>query len=169
MHGTYAHSAQSNFESVKKASGITRDINFLATEFNYKHRNVTEAQAAAGLVTALFDHAAVVGADGRTRVALLALPWNLFHTTAEDANYGLAQTFLPAYSPSLAGSALWRMANLTRGQVFVSVDPHATGVTLLSDPKNLWFHTIWQNLKHWFEEGRGRVGGGGRGLDWLWP
>ena len=79
MEKTYERSAQNNFDQVKKACGITRDIHFYATEFNYKKRLVEEDQAAKGFLTGLWDNLGVVKKDGKTGATMFAFPWNLFN------------------------------------------------------------------------------------------
>ena len=146
MEGTYASSAQHNFDRVKMANGITREIEFFATEFNYKHRACPPEQAAAGLLTAIWDNLAVVGSDGRTLVTRLAMPWNLFNLATEDAEFGLATTMQP-YVPSQRGEVVARVLTLTRGLTLVAADPRRTGMIALRGPnRTMW---VWQNRPGW--------------------
>jgi hypothetical protein len=146
MEGNYKNSAQSNFDDVKKACGITRDIAFCATEFNYKKRAVTEEQAARGLLTGIWDNLGVVGNDGKTPVALLAFPWNIFHDPKSDEHYGMSESLAP-WRPTARGRVLKLVAELTRGMRFVSLDPRKSGVFVLEgEGRKLW---VWQNRKVW--------------------
>lgn len=167
LENTYARSAQANFDDVKRACGVTRDIGFYATEFNYKRRGpnqkpllaaapqrdrnkarppLTEEDAARGLLTGIFDHLGVVGSDGKTGVTRLALPWNLFHAPAGDPQFGLAAQLDP-YTPTARGRVVKMTLALTTGMRFVSRDPKRTGVFVLRNAKKtLW---VWQNRPQW--------------------
>ena len=147
MERTHRNSAQSNFDDVKKASGITRDINFYSTEFNYKRREVSEDQAAAGLLTGIWDHVGVVGNAGQP-VSQMALVWNLFNGT-DKTFYGLAAASDP-YVPGSRAQVVKMVTRLTRGMEFVSLDPRRSGVFVLERPDaKLW---VWQNRAGWTEK-----------------
>jgi len=64
MKDRYDYSLQSQFEQVKRDAGITADIAFYTDEMNFKKRKVTEEEAAAGMLTALWDALGVVGEGG---------------------------------------------------------------------------------------------------------
>lgn len=146
MEGGYANSAQSNFDQVKRACGITADVGFIATEFNYKKRQVSEEQAACGFLTAIWDSLGVVGGDGSAHVARLAFPWNIFHRAEKDDHYGMSHSLQP-YRPTARGEVLRLVLRLTRGMTFVSLDPRGTGVFVLQgEGRKLW---VWQNRKGW--------------------
>lgn len=146
MEGNYENSVQSNFDTVKKACGITNDILFYATEFNYKKRKVSEEEAARGLLTGIWDNLGVVGNDGRRPVCRLAFPWNIFHTPGQDPEYGMSESLAP-WQPTARGKVLKLVAELTRGMRFVSLDPRKSGVFVLEGGgKKLW---VWQNRKAW--------------------
>ncbi|MBD3265767.1 hypothetical protein GF373_03790, partial [bacterium] len=55
MAGTYRNSLQNQFDRVKEAWGITTNIHFYTTEFNFKKRQITEEEAAKGFLTAIWD------------------------------------------------------------------------------------------------------------------
>lgn len=140
-----AFSLQAQFDQVKKQAGITADVRFYTTEMNFKKRKVTEAQAAEGFLTALWDALTVVGRDGR-RVTQFVLPWNIFHTTKRDPHYGLCTQLAP-WTPTARGKVLASVCRLTKGMAIVSCDPKKTGVTVLEGRgRKLW---VWQNRKGW--------------------
>ena len=146
MENTYQRSAQNNFDMVKKTSGITRDIRFYSTEFNYKKRLVEEPQAARGLLTGLWDNLGVVGNDGKTPVTVIAFPWNLFNNASSDKEFGMTENSDP-YTPTLRGKTLQMAMNLTRGMKFTSLDPRGKGEFVLAGAgQKLW---VWQNRKAW--------------------
>jgi hypothetical protein len=143
MEGTYRSSAQANFDCVKKTNNVSNEqLRFTTTEFNYKERIVTEAHAATGLLTSIFDNIGVVNTGG-TPVADRTFPWNLFNTHATDLDYGMAVTLLPEYKPTLRGCVLARTWTLLKSQPWqwVSSDPRGTGVFELQAPKQSM--TIW--------------------------
>jgi len=156
MNGTFSRSAQADFGGVRSKNNITADVRFSATEFNYKLRNVTEEQAAAGFLTAFLDNAGVVSDSGAPR-SLLAFPWNIFHTHAGDGDYGLARSYGPGgrWVPGMRGTALWMALNLTAGLRWESADPRHSGRFVLSDAdaapggeasRRVW---AWQNRRFW--------------------
>ncbi len=146
MEKSYDHSAQHNFDAVKKVCGITRDILFCSTEFNYKKRLVTEEQAAKGFLTGIWDNLGVVGIDGKSGVTLFAFPWNLFNDSASDENYGLRVAFDPPQMTK-RGDTLRMVLALTRGMRFERRDPRGAGEFVLSSAgRRLW---VWQNRAGW--------------------
>ena len=154
MEGRYTSSAQSNFDDVKRACGVTRDIRFYATEFNYKLRGpndrarprMTEADAAKGFLTGLWDNLGVVGGDGKTGVTALAFPWNLFNDTRRDREFGMS-TALDPWTPTARGRVLQMVLKLAEGMEFVSRDPRKAGVFVLRGrSRTLW---VWQNRPAW--------------------
>ncbi|ULL14736.1 hypothetical protein DVH26_09910 [Paenibacillus sp. H1-7] len=146
MDGMYKFSAQSNFDSVKRVSGITADVNFYSTEFNFKKRLVTEEEAAKGFLTAIWDHLGVVKNDGVTSATQFAFPWSLFNSTAVDTNYGMNSSLAP-WTPTARGITLQTVLDKTRGMSFVSMDPKQTGEYKLSGSgKTMW---VWQNRPFW--------------------
>ncbi|MFN0120083.1 MAG: hypothetical protein ACKV2V_06245 [Blastocatellia bacterium] len=146
IRGTRRHSAQYGFAQVKKAAGITADIEFYCTEFNFKKREVSEPEAAAGFFTGFWDHLGVTGNDNATPVTRFVMAWNIFHTAAEDEHYGL-QLGSPDLAPTPRGETLTRLAALTKGLRLVTADPADKGeYTLESDGRKLW---VWQNRAGW--------------------
>jgi len=146
MENQYGDSAQSNFDDVKKAGGITADINFYSTEFNYKKREVTEEQAARGFLTGIWDNLGVVKNDGASGATGFAFPWNLFNEATKDTEYGM-RVQLDPYVPSPRGDVLKLVLGLTKGMTFAARDPRKTGEYVLTgNGKKLW---VWQNRKGW--------------------
>lgn len=148
MQGTYMHSAQANFDSIKAACGITNDaLVFHTTEFNHNTRLVNETYAAAGLLTGIWDQFTVVNTAG-SPVASLAFPWNIFDTNSSDRAYGMAVSDTP-YVPTQRGLAWGTVLSILAGApwAWVSADPRATGVTVLSAPQMTL--TVWQNRDAW--------------------
>lgn len=146
MKGTYKYSAQSNFDSVKRASGITADVNFYATEFNFKKRLITEEEAAKGFFTAIWDNLGVVKNDGKTPATQFAFPWSLFNSATTDTFYGLSSS-PDSWVPVTRGKTLENVIEKTKGMSFISLDPKKTGEYVLNgSSKKLW---VWQNLDYW--------------------
>ena len=143
-HG-FDFSLQHQFDQVKKDAGITADVQFCTTEMNFKRRAVSEDQAAAGFLTALWDALTVVGRDGN-RVTQFVMPWNIFNLATKDENYGLTANPSP-WTPTARGKVLAMACKLARGMKFTSVDPKNTGVSVLAgDGRKLW---VWQNRPGW--------------------
>ncbi len=154
MEGRYDRSAQANFDDVKKACGINRDIRFYATEFNYKLRGpndtqkkpVTQEEAAKGFLTGIWDNLGVVGRDGSTSVTALAFPWNIFHDVSKDPEYGM-NIGLDPWRPTPRGKVLAMVLRLTAGMKFSRLDPRRGGEYVLRGAgKTLW---VWQNRPGW--------------------
>jgi hypothetical protein len=145
MAGRRDFSLQSQFEKAKRDAGITADVGFHTTEMNFKHRKVTQEEAARGFLTALWDALTVTGAGGQ-RVSRFVMPWNIFNTESQDPEYGMCERASP-WTPNARGRVLRNVLQLTRGMTFVSTDPKGTGVTVLEGPSGkLW---VWQNRKGW--------------------
>lgn len=143
-HG-FDFSLQHQFEQVKKDAGITADVKFCTTEMNFKKRVVSEEEAAAGFLTALWDALTVVGRDGQ-RVTQFVMPWNIFNLASKDESYGLAAQLSP-WTPTARGKVLAMVCALTRGMEFKSADPKSSGVTVLEGAgRKLW---VWQNRAGW--------------------
>jgi hypothetical protein len=138
-------SLQSQFEKAKRDAGITVDVAFHTTEMNFKHRKVSQEEAAKGFLTALWDALTVTGADGR-RVSRFVMPWNVFNTEARDPEYGMCTRSSP-WTPNARGKVLREVLRLTRDLAFVSCDPKGSGVTVLDgSAAKVW---VWQNRKGW--------------------
>jgi hypothetical protein len=144
-HG-FDFSLQHQFEQVKRNAGITADVKFCTTEMNFKKRGVSEEEAAAGFLTALWDALTVVGNDGQ-RLSQFVMPWNIFNPASKDVEYGLTTSPLPSWMPTARGKVLAMVCELTRGMDIKSVDPKRSGVTVLEGGgRKLW---VWQNRPGW--------------------
>ncbi len=144
MHGMYASSAQANFDSIKAHNGITADLKFYTTEFNFKNRLINEDQAAKGLLTGIWDNIGVVKKDGHTPATVYAFIWNLFNGT-DDSEYGLAMQ--PGVYPTARAKVVNQVLQISKDMVWISLDPKGTGVYILGGKgRKLW---VWQNLKEW--------------------
>ncbi len=145
MEGKYRFSLQSQFDEVKRNAGITADVKFYTDEVNFKKRKISEEEAAKGLLTALWDTLGVVGNQGQP-VSELVLPWNLFHLTTRDEEYGMC-TQLDPWSPTARGRVVQMVCQVTAGLELVSADPKGKGEFVLEGKgKKLW---VWQNRKAW--------------------
>ncbi len=139
-------SAQNNFDQVKLTCGITRDIDFYSTEFNYKNRVAKPEQVAAGMLTGIWDNLTVVGNDGRTLKSHLALPWNIFNEQKTDGEFGMAVTFKP-YAPTPNATVIKLVLELTKGLKVIAADPRGTGmIALRGADRTMW---VWQNRNGW--------------------
>lgn len=145
MQGTNRFSLQSQFDQVKRDLGITADIAFWCTEFNFKKRLVDEEEAARGLLTAVWDAVGIVGNDGQP-VAQFVLPWNIFHLAEKDPPYGMARSDDP-WTPTARGEVLVLVCRLSKGLRWVSLDPRGEGLFVLEgEGRRLW---VWQNRTGW--------------------
>lgn len=145
MQETNRFSLQSQFDRVKRDLGITADIAFWCTEFNFKKRLVTEEEAARGFLTAVWDALGIVGNDGQP-VTRFALPWNVFHTAEKDLHYGMAGSYDP-WTPTARGKVLVLVCRLGKGLRWVSLDPRGEGLFVLEgEGRRLW---VWQNRTGW--------------------
>lgn len=145
MKDRYNWSLQSQFEAVKRKAGITADVAFYTDEMNFKKREISEDEAAKGFLTALWDGIGVVGNDGQS-VTEFIMPWNIFHLTSRDTNYGLC-TQLDPWEPVARGEVLRLVCRLTDGMNLVSCDPKRSGIFVLEGANTkLW---VWQNRKAW--------------------
>ena len=149
METGYNSSAQNNFDLVKLTCGITRDVDFFATEFNYKNRVAKPEQVAAGLLTGIWDNLAVVGNDGRALRSRLALPWNIFNEQKTDDQFGMTLTTQP-YAPTLSGTVIKLVLELTKGLSVVAADPRGSGmIALRGADRTMW---VWQNRLGWTDQ-----------------
>jgi len=143
---TFSCSAQAEFDEIKKACGITRDINFYCTEYNFKsgEQGIDDDLAAKRLLTCIWDRLGVVKADGHTSATKLALVWNLFDTTEANKRYGLTEQTSP-WKPAARGKTFQLVMGLIAGMNFTHLDPLGRGeFTLAGDGKTLW---VWQNYE----------------------
>lgn len=149
MAGTYAHSANSNFSQVKEASGISRDVNFYSTEYNFKQRLVTPDEAAQGFLTGIWDNVGVVKQDRFTPATQFAFPWNIFDTQAADPAYGLCEQLQP-WVPAPRGATLRMVIRLTQKCAMVEADPWQKGVYILEGmQRKIW---VWQDRQAWTDQ-----------------
>ena len=145
MYGSNRNSLQTQFDQVRRKWGISAPIRFYTTEFNFKKREVDEAEAAAGFLTALWDALGVVD-DAGQGVSAFAMPWNIFHLDTQDEHYGLTRAYDP-WRPTLRGQTLRIVLQLTREMDFMSLDPRKSGLFVLTGAgKKMW---VWQNRKGW--------------------
>jgi hypothetical protein len=147
MKARYNYSLQSQFEQVKRDAGITADIAFYTDEMNFKKRKVTEEEAAAGMLTALWDALGVVGAKGQG-VSQFVFPWGLVHTTDRDENYGMC-TQLDPWTPTARGKVVRQVATLTRGMQIMAADPKRGEIVLAGSGCKMW---VWQNRQAWTDQ-----------------
>lgn len=141
-------SAQSCFDRVKAALGITRDINFYATEFNVSRDDAwTEPAVAARLfLTAIWDEFGVVGAGNRP-ATMLAFPWSLPDDgSIEGPPYAMA-THRSPWAPDLRSKVLQTVLSLGGDMHFTALDPKGSGMFTLTDGKAV-LH-VWQDLDGW--------------------
>lgn len=143
---TYKCTAQAEFDEIKKACGITRDINFYCSEYNFKsgEQGIDDNLAAKRLLTCIWDRLGVVKSDGRTPATKLALVWNLFHTTEKDKRYGMTVQTAP-WAPAVRAKTYQLVMTLAAGMTFTHLDPLDRGeFALAGDGRTLW---IWQNYE----------------------
>ena len=148
--GSFSHSPQSDFDSVKSTCGITRDINFYATEFNFKKdasQGIDENLAAKRLLTCIWANLGVVKNDGHAAASQFAFVWNIFSTTTSDTLYGIC-TQLSPWTPTARGTTLQLVLSKTKGMQFTSLDPKGRGEFILtgSGGSKMW---VLQNLQFW--------------------
>jgi hypothetical protein len=146
MEKSYDDSAQKTFDNIKSSCEITADINFYATEFNYKWRNCTEEQVAAGFLTGLWDNLGVVKNDGSTGATQLVFPWSLFNSQSKDIYYGMCTQMSP-YTLTKVGQTYKLALELTDGMRMYYRSPKTKGeYELTGNGKKMW---VWQNRKYW--------------------
>jgi hypothetical protein len=148
------HSAQHDFDAVKAELGVTRDINYYCTEFNYQRTHgegfstssvdIGEDAASKYLLTTIWDELGVVGSSGQG-VSRLALLWNLFQENG-DPPYDTAQQMSP-WVPTQRAKTYQMMAQLTAGMSFTALDPKTTGEFVLAGTGGtVW---VWQDRANW--------------------
>ncbi len=141
-------SPQSDFDEVKKASGITRDIQFYATEFGFKgnSQDISEEYAAKRMFTCVFANFGIVGNDKKTPVTKFALPWQVFALDSSDKIYGMAKSMQP-YKPNLKGEAYQAAISLISETKLIEADPYSKGEYYYKgSEKNV---IVWNNLPKW--------------------
>jgi hypothetical protein len=143
-------SAQTCFERIKAAMGVTRDINFYSTEFNISRDGAwfDENLTAKLFLTAFWDNAGVVRADGKTSATVLAFPWALGDTARIDGpGYAMAATEDP-WSPDPRSKVLRMVLELAGDMTFTALDRRAGTFTLEGAAGQL---QVWQDVKGWTE------------------
>lgn len=143
-------SVQTCFERVKAAMGVTREINFYSTEFNISRDGAwfDENLTAKLFLTAFWDNAGVVRADGKTSATVLAFPWALGDTARIDGpGYAMAATEDP-WSPDPRSRVLRMVLYLAGDMKFTALDRRAGTFTLEGAAGQL---QVWQDVKGWTE------------------
>ncbi len=144
----WRYSAQADFNEIQEEIGITRPINFYATEFSYKANilEISEEESAKRQFTCIWNNIGAVKSDGSSLATEFALVWNLFHTVEFDSIYGMCNQLFP-YVPNLRGQTFKLVMDLGAGMNFTNVDPNNSGIYKLSDgKKDMW---VWQNYYRW--------------------
>ncbi len=142
-------SAQTCFDRIKSAIGVTRDINFYATEYNVARENAWRDPSVAAklFLTAFWDEMGVVRADGGSSATVLAFPWNLADTEqSKNPADAMAATENP-WSPDARAAVLAMVLRIAGDMTFTWLDPHATGTYALEGDKGLLF--VWQDRPGW--------------------
>lgn len=142
-------SAQRCFDRVKAAMGLSRDVNFYATEFNVARAEAwSDPQLASRLfLTGLWDNMGVVHRDGRSSATVLAFPWNLADTgRIEGPAYAMAASENP-WAPDPRAGVLRTVLHLAGDMSFTALDPHRTGTYALEGPEGSLY--VWQDLPGW--------------------
>jgi hypothetical protein len=145
------YSVQTCFDRIKAAMGLTRNINFYATEFNVtRDGDWDDPKTNARLfLTALWDELGVVGKDGKSSAAVFAFPWNLGDTgKIEGPGYAMAAGEAP-WKPDPRSKVLQLVMKLAGDMKFVSLDPAAGLLTLENDTGQL---IVWQDLPGWTDK-----------------
>lgn len=164
MEGTFAHSAQANYDCLLAAAGVSRALAFATTEYNYKERLVNDSVAARGLLTGVWDQLGLSSLPPASAPQTLrAFVWNAFDTLASDADYGLAASppTLDAYAPTQRGcawalvAAILQLAGAQQGWQWDSADPRGSGTFRLSlspssgDADSAALLVVWQARPAW--------------------
>lgn len=129
-----AFSVQTCFDRSKAALGVTRDINFYATEFNTARVETWDEEALQGslFLTAVWDQLGVQKVDGSS-ATVLAFPWNLFDTgSVEGPAYAMA-THADPWMPDVRSEVLKRVVDLAGDMTFVALDGKRSGTLTLED------------------------------------
>ena len=145
-------SAQTCFDRIKDALGITRDIDFYATEYNVAREGAWEdpALAAKLFLTAFWDEIGVVRSDGHSSATVLSFPWNLADTgRIEGPAYAMAATEDP-WKPDPRAAVLRMVLKLAGDMTFTALDPRGTGTFALEDETGMLL--VWQDLPGWTDE-----------------
>ena len=110
--------AQNNFDRVKTACGITRDINYYCTEFNYtsdKHPDADEW--AKNFLSCMWNQLTITNTAGQRKVQF-AFPFKLNSIKTKQWPFGMS-TQLDPWKPDTRGKTLREVMTLTSGMEFV--------------------------------------------------
>jgi hypothetical protein len=135
-----------DFSEVKKACGITADIQFCPTEYGFKEntQGINASLAAKRTLTCIWGNLGAVKNDSTTSATEYALIWNLYNTLLQDPVYGMCNSQSP-YSPTLKGQTHNLVISLASGMNFIHLDPFKRGEYILNGGgKTLW---VFQNYK----------------------
>ena len=145
------YSAQHCFDAVKRAAGITRDINYYSTEYDIAVDDKSGAvpdgpRAADEFITAFWDQMGVVGDKGEP-VTVAALPWELGKMPGpEPQAYAMTASIHPWHGDA-RGELFRSLMRLAGGMHFVHADPQHTGQFELAD--NNARLIVWQDRPNW--------------------
>ena len=149
-------SVQTCFDRIKQAMALKRDIRFYSTEFNVARLDDWDDPklAAKLFLTAFWDQASVVGADGHSPAMVLAFPWNLGDTVRVDGPaYAMAATENP-WSPDPRAMVLRMVLQLAGDMTIKSIDKPRGLVRLAGADGEL---IVWQNRAGWTESPGARL------------
>ncbi len=143
-------SVQTCFDRIKQAMGLSRDINFYATEFNVARAGAwdSDTDAARLFLNAIWDQLAVVGKDGSMPVSMLAFPWNLGDTPDVDGLAYAMATGKDPWTPEARSLVVKTVLQLAGHMRIVSIDRRLALYTLRGSDADL---IVWQNIAGWTE------------------
>lgn len=142
--GTNTFCAFNLFKAVKQRCGITADLDYYCTEFNYKNPDnsgaaVDDDRTAKNLLTVIWTVLSAAKNNNVTPANKLAFLWSLFPV---ESVYTTTTTLTP-YTPRTPAKTYQLVANLTSGMEIQSVAPFTTGETVLAGQgKKMW---VWIN------------------------
>lgn len=141
-------SAQTCFDRAKAALGITRDINFYATEFNTARTEGWDRDDIQGslFLTAIWDQLGIQKADGSS-ATVIAFPWNLGDTVKVDGPAYAMATHANPWKPDVRAKVLKMVVELAGDMKFVQMDGSRSGVFVLEDSKSRL--VVLQDRKGW--------------------
>ena len=118
-----------NFERAKEVGGITKNIGFVAGEFNYRNWQGTDEDRGIGFLTTLWDQLSVVGNGGKDdRVGLFSAPYTITGSGVKQTSMADAFSFNSdgsySWQPNEKGQVLKETLTLTKGMDFIHTDPH---------------------------------------------
>ena len=140
-----------NFERAKEIGGITKNIDFIAGEFNYRNWQGTDEDRGIGFLTTLWDQLSVVGNDGKNdRVGLFSAPYTITGSGVRQTSMADAFSFDSdgsyVWQPNEKGRVLQETLTLTKGMNFIHTDPHNKGIVILKgNDRKMW---VWQNREN---------------------